>query len=362
MPSSTSSFKRAIPDANWSLAGLVALAIFVVAIAAWEMRVRADGYAPSVEDTKDLWAATRCQISDDPDQTVVVGASRIQFDFHLQTWANAHNGQIPLQLAIPGSNPMAILEDVAASEFRGNLIIGVTPALWFVPEGAPIQITADALDRYRDRSPAQQISLVLGKFLQYRLAMINTEDLKLSALLTRIKLVDRAGVMPNLPPQLPPYFSGGEETRQAQMWNKCTENSPLALRIQQIWLGLFTPPPPPPGVTPEEFHAGFLKHMDVQFGRMQTAVATIKERGGRIVFVRPPSTGGLRELELKFSPREGVWNRMLADTGAPGIHFEDHPALSQFQCPEWSHLTASDAITYSQALMPMIAAALADQI
>jgi len=361
MPSSTSSFKRAIPDTNWSIAGVVALVIFVLAIGAWEIQVRSEGYTPSTEDSKDLWAATRSRISDDPDQTVVVGSSRIQFDLNLEKWASAHEGQIPIQLAIPGSNPMAILEDVAASEFRGNLIIGVTPALWFVPEGGPIFLTAEALERYHNWSPSQQASLLLGKILQHRIAMINSEDLKLTELLSRLEFGDRPGAVPNLPPQLPPYFAGTNDVRQASMWDQCSQGSPLALDIQQIWPGLFTPPPPPPGVSEEDFHAGFMKHMDVQFGRLAAAVTTIKERGGRVVFVRPPSTGDLRELEMKFSPREGVWDRMVAETGAPGIHFEDHVELSQFQCPEWSHLTAADAVVYSQALVPMITVALANQ-
>ncbi|MFT5233536.1 MAG: hypothetical protein ACI9UK_001402 [Candidatus Krumholzibacteriia bacterium] len=361
MPLSTSSFKRETPKTNWSFAGLVALVIFVVAIAAWEMRVRAEAYTPSIEDSKDLWAAARSRISDDPDQTVVVGSSRIQFDLDLDTWAAAHDGDIPIQLAIPGSNPLAILEDVAASEFRGNLILGVTPGLWFVPQGGPVYLTADALDRFHNWSPSQQTSLVLGKFLQNRLAMINSEDLKLTNLLSRIQLADRPGTKAHLPPVLPPYFAGTDEYRQAYMWSQCALESPLARKIQQIWAPLFTPPPPPPGVPMADFKAGFAKHMDVQFVRIQAAVATVQARGGRVVFVRPPSTGGLRSLEAKFSPREGVWDRMLADTGAPGIHFEDYAELAQFKCPEWSHLNASDAVTYSQALVPMIMAALAKQ-
>ena len=54
---------------------------------------------------------------------------------------------------------------------------------------------------------------------------------------------------------------------------------------------------------------------------------------------------------------QAFWDRMLAVTGAPGIHFEDHPELAGFDCPEWSHLTAADAVRYSRALMPLMAAA-----
>ena len=68
--------------------------------------------------------------------------------------------------------------------------------------------------------------------------------------------------------------------------------------------------------------------------------------------------GPLRELENQFSPRDKTWDLMLQVTGAPGIHFEDHPELAGFECPEWSHLTAQDAVSFTQALLPHIAKAL----
>jgi hypothetical protein len=85
----------------------------------------------------------------------------------------------------------------------------------------------------------------------------------------------------------------------------------------------------------------------------------VRERGGRIVLVRPPSTSILRDLEHKFAPREAFYDRMLAVTNAPGIHFEDHPELASFDCPEWSHLTAEDAVKFTTALMPLLEQALA---
>ena len=42
-------------------------------------------------------------------------------------------------------------------------------------------------------------------------------------------------------------------------------------------------------------------------------------------------------------PREAYWDRLLAETGVTSIHFEDHPELMEFDCPEGSHLTRSDA-------------------
>ena len=66
------------------------------------------------------------------------------------------------------------------------------------------------------------------------------------------------------------------------------------------------------------------------------------------------SSGPFREGEKKVFPRERFWNRILDSTGAPGIHFEDYPSLSHFQCPEFSHLTPSDAIVYTKSLVEII--------
>ena len=144
------------------------------------------------------------------------------------------------------------------------------------------------------------------------------------------------------------------------MWEGCDFGSPLALEIQRRWIPLFTPPPPPPHLSEEEFMAMFGEFMGGQLERIRVAVDTIRNRGGQVVWVRPPSTGTLRELEGKFSPRPAFWDRLLAVTGAGGVHFEDHPELAGFECPEWSHLTAEDAVRFTELLIPHLLQALED--
>jgi hypothetical protein len=70
-------------------------------------------------------------------------------------------------------------------------------------------------------------------------------------------------------------------------------------------------------------------------------------------------SGKLKELEDMGTPRVGPWNRIIRETGAPGIYFEDYPELASFTCPEWSHLSAPDAVEFSKRLMPHLKAALA---
>ncbi len=365
MPSSTSSsdqaFQRAVPRGRWAVSGLLAFAVTLIFMAGWEMKVRRDGYSPAFNDTGDRWSFIRSRVGDEPGQTVIVGSSRIMFDLDLDTYAEHFQTERPLQLAMPGTNPVALLEHVADEEsFAGTLILGVAPGLWFVPQGPPVEQAREAIGRYDNWSPSQIFGMHVAGLLQQRLAFIEPDDLTLASLLGRIRFPDRAGAVPNLPPVMPAYFNGMDRHRQSRMWDRCDFGTERAKLIQNTWVPLFTPPPPPPHLSGEEFGEMMKQNTESYLERIRVAVEKVRARGGKVVFVRPPSTGMVRELEKQFSPRYKTWDLMLQVTGAPGIHFEDHPELTAFQCPEWSHLTAADAVKFSQALMSLLARALSE--
>jgi hypothetical protein len=62
----------------------------------------------------------------------------------------------------------------------------------------------------------------------------------------------------------------------------------------------------------------------------------------------------MRQIEKQMYPRDLYWNRLLAHTQTPGIHFEDYPAMTRHKCPEWSHLTPADAIPFTEDLIPIV--------
>jgi hypothetical protein len=194
----------------------------------------------------------------------------------------------------------------------------------------------------------------IGQFLQWQLAFLNDEDLKLEVLLRGAGLQDRPASKAHIPPRLPPYFAPLDAHRRARMWNQCTFDSPLAKRIQQIWMPLMTPPPPPPHLTAEQFMAAFQESVQSDLDRTRAAIDRIRGRGGRVVFLRFPSSDGVRDIENKFAPRVAFWDRLIESSGTLGIHFEDYPELQDFRCPEWSHLTSEDASEFTRRLMPIL--------
>ena len=96
------------------------------------------------------------------------------------------------------------------------------------------------------------------------------------------------------------------------------------------------------------------KLMETQIERAAKAIATLRARGVRVVFVRPPSDGEYYAFEQKTTPRARTWDVLLQRTGTPGIHFEDYPQLQGYELPEWSHLTAAEAKRFTTALAPLI--------
>ena len=357
MPSSTSNFDfiRSVPALPWR--GIVVIVVLLTAVATigWEARVRAWGYGPTLNDTNDLWANRRRAVQ--PESLVIVGDSRPLFDLDLDELEHGL-GRRPVQLSMPGSCAYPILADLAADEsFHGTVICSVVPLMFFAPGGFLLETSEGGLRRYHRGTLAQRAGQELGQRLEEHVAFLKTDELNLDALLGRIQLRNRADAQ--VPPPFPPYFASLDRERRARMIEQCAQPGPLQDRVKNGWLALFTPPPPPSYLPKDAFLAGVGKAIEARFGDAAAAVKKIRDRGGKVVFVRFPVSGALKQHEDKMTPRAGPWTRLLKESGAPGIYFEDYPELASFSCPEWSHLSAGDSVEFTKRLVPHLQKALA---
>ena len=349
-------FERPIPPLQWR--GITATTVIVIfaATVAWELYARALGYAPTLNDNDDLWAITRRKVQ--PESIVIIGDSRGWFDVDLDEFEKGL-GKRPIQLAAPGSTTFPVLDDLAKDEnFHGTIICSVVPHLFFAPPGSPPMERAEKnVKRFHNQTPAQRVSEYLGMWLEDHVAYLKPDDLSLQGLLNELPIPNRPGAQ--VPPTFPPYFQTEDRERRARMWEKCAEpGSELAKRIQQIWIPLFSLPPPPSYIPQDVFMAKMKEGIEKRFADTVAAVEKIRARGGKIVFVRFPHSGGLKEIEDKITPREQTWEPLLQMTHVPGIYYSDFPELSGFNCPEWSHLSAGDSVEFSKRLVPHLRDAL----
>ena len=349
-------FERPIPPAPWRGIAVVISIVVIAVTTAWELYCRSLGYGPTLNDNEDLWTMARRRVQ--PESIVVIGDSRAWFDVDLDEFQKGL-GKRPIQLAMAGSTAWPVLDDLAKDEsFHGTIICSFVPGLFFAPPGSPPMVRAELGEkRYRNQTPAQRVSEYLGMWLEEHVAFLKPDDLSLEALLNELPIPNRPGAL--VPPRFPPYFQTEDRERRARMWEKCAEpGSPLAKKIQQIWPPLFTPPPPPTYVPKDVFFAEMKKGIEKRFADVAGAIEKIRRRGGKIVFVRFPHTGGLKELEDRLTPRAQTWDPLLKMTSSPGIYYSDFPELSGFDCPEWSHLSAGDSVEFSKRLVPHLKAAL----
>lgn len=356
MPSSISNFdfSRVIPALPWRGLALTAALVTAVAAVAWEVRARRLGYAPTLNNTSDLWAQQRDKVK--PDSIVIIGDSRALYDLDLDVLEKSL-GQRPVQLALVGSSAYPVLADLVADKnFHGTVITSLLPALWLVPGGQPLKNSEKAIKHWREWTPAQRASHQLAMLLEERVAFLKQEDLTLKQLLKRLPVANRPNAQ--VGPPLPPYFQTVERDRQTRMFDGAARPGPLQDRIKFGWLPLFTPPQPPTFVPKDVFLQGVGAAIEKRFKDTAETVHQLRARGGKVIFVRFPNSGELQKVEDQATPRAGPWERIIRETGAPGIYFSDHPELI-FDCPEWSHLSAPDAVEFTKRLGPHLQKAMA---
>ena len=348
-------YERPIPALPWRGMTVIVVLVVIAAAAAWEFYCRSIGYGPTLNDNEDLWAEARRRV--EPESIVIVGDSRAWFDLDLDELQKGL-GKRPVQLAAGGSCAYPVLADLANDErFHGTIICSVVPRMFFAPPvSPPVDRSEKAVRRYHTQTVAQRASQYLAMPLEEHVAFLKQEELTLEDLLKRLPIPNRPGAL--VPPRFPPYFQSEDRERRARMIEQCAQPGELQSRIQQIWLPLFTPPPPPTYIPQEVFTEKMKKAKEDRFRDTTAAVAKLRARGGKIVFVRFPLTGELKALEDRITPRSDIWNSLLKRTGTPGIYFEDYPELSSFNCPEWSHLSAGDSVEFTKRLIPHLRSAL----
>lgn len=348
MPSFTSSFDRIkkirlIPDHDWGKVSLLMVGLTVTILLAWEITVRAQGYGPSYNDTPGHWSISRDRLDSHPNAVVVIGASRIRFGLDHETVSQTFGGAEVINLAINGAGGRPVLSQLASNpDFKGTVLCGYTPALFWAPGGPPMNKTMDWLAAHQNRTPSQWIGQRLVLIPESSIAFLEIEDLRLHEMIrNNIPLPNREGV--RIPPRFPPYFGKIHFDRRQVLWEKMETDEAFQRKVQEIWRPLFSgaPPLPPP----------LLASMQADVAE---DVQKIESRGGRVIFIRYPSTGWLREHERQTTPRDTHWDPLVDEFGIFGIHYEDHEELQGYDCPEWSHLTGADALQFTRDLMKII--------
>lgn len=318
------------------------LLLVAVSLFAWEYSWRSKGFSLGYNDDEALWAKNLALIYQPQESsTVFIGSSRIQFDLDIPTWEKT-TGEHAVQLALHGSCPRLALDNLANDEkFKGKLIIDVTESLFFSPgEDGEMK---KRVKYVKDATPAQKASVQVGFGLESQFIFLDKDMFSLNALLTDLRIPNRKGVWPD--GIFPKKFSYVNFRRQEIMTEEFTKDTSMQNQVTGLWTmwGALSKDHGVSGDTLQKI-----------FNEIQTSVAKIKARGGQVLFIRTPSSGGYWANEPIQYPRTEYWDKLLTITRCSGIHFTEYPALKDLKCPEWSHLKRSDAILYTKGLIGIL--------
>ncbi|MCF0041110.1 hypothetical protein [Dyadobacter fanqingshengii] len=330
---------------DYKKAAWLALALVLLFVAGWEIYWRNQGFALSFNDDESLWAHNRKKIYNTaPGQPVIIGSSRVKFDIDQETWEK-ETGYKPVQLALVGTSPRPILRDLANDpKFKGTVLVGITEGLFFSADGSFMEDrAAKRLAFYPRWSLSQQVSFQLNHILESNLIFLDEERFSLNSLLKRLPIESRPGVFvfPNFPLQMGYTMANRQEVfSDAFMADTAVQHG-----VQYVWsyLGMLE--------TKRGFSGDTLSNI---ISSVKGSVDKIRARGGSVTFLRMPSSDPAWSAEKQTHPRELYWDRLLRETGAPGIHFTDYPELSKYICPDWSHLSPADTKPFTKDLIRII--------
>lgn len=321
-------------------AGLFALLLSFIVIVSWEIHLRNNKVTISYDDNDALWADKRALVYEPRDRTtVLIGSSRIKYDVDIPTW-EALTGTKVVQLANVGSSPRAVLTDLANdTKFNGNLIVDITEPLFFSVRAVYDGKTAKKIRYFKDRTPTQRFSFQVNHLLESQFVFLDQDNFSINAMLDNMQIPSRPGIFPGV--FFPREFEQVSFDRQSYMTPEFVADTNLQNQVRAIWAyGIKMGSPPMSAEQLTEI-----------FNSVKSDVDKIKSRGGKVLFVRTPSSGPYRATEVAGFPRTAYWDRLLKLTDCQGVYFTDYPATANFVCPEWSHLCPADAVVYTKSLV-----------
>lgn len=329
--------ERPIPRAAWGKILVLAASMTLVLMTAWEVEMRHLGLrAGDLDDENGYWTVERRKVDAVPqDSVVIIGDSRILFDTDLATWQKL-TGRRPIQLGAIGSSARLILHDLAIDKhFAGLLVIGTAEFSYFGDDGN----AGPLLDYMKTESPSQRIGHQIYKTLSRYLAFLDSHY-TLFTLIEQHKWPERKdaygayrGVW---------KISEAYDDRQSYAWERLERDSYLREHARAVWMELWPGPP----------------LEDDEVSRMiastKADIDQIRARGGEVIWIRPPSSGRILEIERTRYPRQKVWDRLVRETASFGVYFDDYPAMQNFSLPDWSHLNKTSAIAFTDAYVRVL--------
>lgn len=287
-------------------------------------------------ESLDVWADQRAKVSElDTQDVIILGSSRAHFNVNIYVW-DSLTGRRPLQLAYPGSSPLHPIEDIINNtDFKGLMVIGVAPGLFYTQSGSWGANRGKAfVDRYHKRTYAQRFNQWVYNFIDPHFSFLNKE-ISYESLVDRLPFPNRDSISD---PDIWPPMVSMDKNRNIRMIPIMENDTAHQRRQKRIWFN-----PAPKNRLADSVDA-VMEYYANMFRKFQ-------DRGGRIAIINRPVKGYYQKNEPILWPRKEYWDRLLKECDCKGYHYADHPETKAMIPPEWSHLNRRDADRFTEILI-----------
>lgn len=337
VPSSISSSNERIRQGTPRRVWLVCMMVSVVALCSIEVFWRASGYRPTVIDDRPLWCTQRDRVSAADENTIVLlGHSRMHQSFVPSEFKKLAPNHRFLQLAVFNAEPLVCLQDIAMNtDFSGTIVCtfleySLLPDAWLPTERTPYR--TELVNYYhRDWGPKLKVDRWFSTLIQSN-TVLSSPDLAPHEALPDI-------VRGEWPPQW--VWTEADRTQRVDYHGIDLEEY-KKVQLSKLKGIIAKHKSYPSYASWPDFVA--LKKLDEFVQRIQT-------RGGKILFIRPTTSGDFHREVVQSFPRARFWDVFAANTSAQTIHFEDIPEFAQFDCADGSHLFYDDAKLFTRVLV-----------
>ena len=333
MPLSTSSSEsrfcrdRTPPNASFTVWGL-SLLLAATLLSAGETAWRWVGHRPTVVDSLALWSFHRGRASiDDPRTLVLCGASRTLLGFSTSVFRERHPDWTVVQLAVDGREPRATLEDLAADlNFRGTVLLEIHESAIGYTQGQTEQV-----EYHQQRQGwMNSIECLCSATLQQHLAIIQP-------VLNPKRMLSDWWWQGRYP--IPSYRQGHFDRGIDADYQRLDLAYHREWRLHRVRSSYHRWQAP----TPAEWNR--------KAARLIAAAETIRGRGGKVIFVRYPTSGEYWQLDNQYFPRARYWDPLVQENRLLAVHFMDLPRSSHLDCPDASHLDYRDKEVFTNELI-----------
>lgn len=336
----------------------LAVLMAVITIGGLELRLRARGFSATIIDSPAAWAAQRERARQLGKQALVlIGSSRMQLDIDLPQIART-TGLKPVQLAIDGTGPLPVLEDLADdTDVIGTVLVDFS-------ESAFLQSEADTIAQHwidqsksaaaSNSSPSSQSEHWLADRLTSQLAAFADGATPWLSLTQRV-------LRPDATPQ---YLTTSHDRSRKADYSKVpmpgfmlgrafrhVGREDLTARIRTLDDANRLLQQVIDNTTPHVMDTSAWERKD----RFLAAANKIMARGGRVMFARLPTSGWVRRFDIASFPAERFGDQLFAGTGIPFFDSYRIPQWRALECPDGSHLDGRDTTQFSQMLGNAIA-------